>query len=205
MFVDIPKDKIAPFLDEYQRIIHLMDEGYNTAAAANEFACKGCRESCCKTRFYHHTYLEFYLLGEGLQSLPQNQYDHICHLAAEACRNANICDHQKKPYRIMCPLNSAGRCSLYPFRPMICRLHGIAHELNRPDGTRLLGAGCHLFEKTCQKTPPLRFDRTPFYRQMAAVEKKLRLTIGLQAKIKLTIAEMILATANDRRILKCAP
>jgi Fe-S-cluster containining protein len=204
MFINIPKDKIAPFLDEYQTIIHIMDQGYITTAAANGFTCKGCQESCCETRFYHHTYLEFYLLYEGLQSLPHNQYDHIRQLAAEVCRKAEICDHQKRPYRIMCPLNLAGGCSLYPFRPMICRLHGIAHELKRPDGNRLLGTGCHLFEKTCQNTPPLRLDRTPYYRQMAAVEKRLRLTIGLQTKIKLTVAEMILATTNDRRALKCA-
>ena len=204
MFVNIPKNKIVSFLDEYKTIIHLMDEGYISAAAANGFTCKGCRESCCETRFYHHTYLEFYLLCEGLQSLTQNQHDHIRRLAAEACLQAEICDHQKKTYRIMCPLNSAGRCSLYSFRPMICRLHGVAHELKRPDGARLLGAGCHLFEKTCKNTSPIRLDRTPYYRQMAGVEKRLRLTIGLQTKLKMTVAEMVLTATNDRRALKNA-
>jgi Fe-S-cluster containining protein len=204
MFVDMTKDKITPFIEEYKTIIHSMDEGYITAAAANGFACEGCQESCCETRFYHHTYLEFYLLEEGLQSLPQSQYDHIRNLAIEVCRKAETCDRQKRPYRIMCPLSSAGRCSLYPYRPMICRLHGIAHELKRLDGTDLLGAGCHLFEKACQNMSPKRLDRTPYYRRMAAVEKRLRLAIGLQTKIKLTVAEMILSAINDRRASKCA-
>ena len=78
-----------------------------------------------------------------------------------------------------------------PASPMICRMHGIAHELKRPDGTRILGIGCHLFEKTCKSTSPKRFNRTPFYHLVAELEKKLRKTAGLQTKIKMTIAEMI--------------
>jgi hypothetical protein len=75
----------------------------------------------------------------------------------------------------------------------------------RPDGTRILGTGCHLFDKTCKITPPIRFNRTPFYRQTAELEKKLRLTTGLQTKIKMTIAEIILASTSGQKAEKCAP
>ena len=52
------------------------------------------------------------------------------------------------------------------------------------------------FEETCKDRPPTRFDRTPFYRQMAELEKSLRSTTGLQTKIKMTIAQMILASVD---------
>jgi hypothetical protein len=36
-----------------------------------------------------------------------------------------------------------------------------------------------------------RFDRTPFYRQMAMLERELKQAAGLDAKLKMTVAEMI--------------
>jgi Fe-S-cluster containining protein len=205
MFSRIPSNTIVSYLTEFKKVIRLMDETYTRAAAENGFICNGCQESCCKTRFYHYTYLEFYLLCDGLTTLPDNQYNNIIQLAAKVCRKADGIDDRKAPYRIMCPLNLKGRCCLYPFRPMICRMHGIAHELKRPDGTRILGEGCHLFEKTCKSTSPKRFNRTPFYRLVAELEKKLRKTAGLQTKIKMTIAEMILASINGQQTKICAP
>jgi len=205
MFNSIPSNTIAPYLEEFKLIIYLMDEAYTKASVANGFICNGCQESCCKTRFYHHTYLEFYLLCDGLKTLPNDRYNSIIQLAAKVYRKADGVDDRKVPYSIMCPLNLKGRCCLYAFRPMICRMHGIAHELKRPDGVRIFGTGCHLFEKTCKNTSPKHFNRTLFYRLVAELEKKLRKTTGLQTKIKMTIAEMILASINGQQTKICAP
>jgi hypothetical protein len=43
----------------------------------------------------------------------------------------------------------------------------------------------------------IQFDRTPFYRQMALLEKELRRLTGYGDKIKLTIAQM-LVTLTER-------
>ena len=88
---------------------------------------------------------------------------------------------------------------LYAFRPMICRLHGIPHELHRPGGNVIKNPGCNAFFDQCRKSGTsayIRFDRTPFYRQMAILEKDLRQATGYTDKIKLTIAQM-LVTITD--------
>jgi hypothetical protein len=90
----------------------------------------------------------------------------------------------------MCPLNLEGRCIVYAHRPMICRMHGIPHELQRPDGRRIRGPGCEAF--ACSRHDPDDFlDRTPFYRDMAALEGELRRTIRFRAKIRMTVAQMV--------------
>jgi Fe-S-cluster containining protein len=191
---NIPAATLSTFMKEFKALTQQMDDAYDQVATANGFVCNGCKESCCETRFYHHTYLEYYLLREGMKNLSESHQKKICRTAAEVCRRA---EKNNASYRIMCPLNLKGMCRLYDFRPMICRMHGIAHEFKRPDGIRHTGVGCRLFEKTCTNSPPVFLDRTPFYRQMAELEKKLRSALGLQTKIKMTIAQMILSLSES--------
>jgi hypothetical protein len=47
------------------------------------------------------------------------------------------------------------------------------------------------------QTEYIRFDRTPFYRQMAALEQELRKETGYTDKIKLTIAQMLVAITDS--------
>jgi hypothetical protein len=84
---------------------------------------------------------------------------------------------------------------------MICRLHGIPHELPSSDGgTIVRNPGCDAFFDQCRDsgtTEYIRFDRTPhFTTQMAMLEKELRRKTGYAEKIKLTIAQM-LVTITD--------
>ena len=109
-------------------------------------------------------------------------------------------DRQGKALRIMCPLNRNERCTLYPYRPMICRLHGIPHELQRSGGNPIKNPGCDAFFNQCRQrgqTDYIRFDRTPFYRQMAALEQELRIKTGYSDKIKLTIAQMLMSITDN--------
>ena len=39
----------------------------------------------------------------------------------------------------------------------------------------------------------IRFDRTPFYLEMARLEKQARLVTGVSDKIKMTVAEMLIS------------
>ncbi|HSM88690.1 MAG TPA: hypothetical protein VLT56_01580, partial [Desulfobacterales bacterium] len=54
--------------DVLKRLVPLyaaMDAAYEAAAAAYRFACMGCEESCCRTRFHHHTLVEYHGLRDG--------------------------------------------------------------------------------------------------------------------------------------------
>jgi hypothetical protein len=94
--------------------------------------------------------------------------------------------------RLMCPLNVDTRCILYPYRPMICRLHGIPHELKKPGQPGIAGPGCGTFDSRCGHKPYIPFDRTSIYRDMAELESDLRQATRFQDKIRMTIAEIIL-------------
>jgi len=91
----------------------------------------------------------------------------------------------------MCPLNRDGLCVLYAYRPMICRLHGLPHELKKSDQTVLYGSGCPTFDRKCGDKTYLRFDRTSFYVEVAQIEQEFRLHLGTSQKIRMTVAEMI--------------
>lgn len=171
-----------------------MDEAYNRIAARAGFVCRGCPENCCRSRFYHHTYLEYYYLREGFDRLQPAARAKA--LAAAARMPREDCGHSG-PRRPLCPLHQEGACSLYPYRPLICRLHGVPHKLEQPGGRRVYGPGCAEFERLCGTAPDLRLNRTPLYRQMAELENRFKQLAGVSLKIKMTIAEMILAFKDE--------
>jgi hypothetical protein len=79
---------------------------------------------------------------------------------------------------------------------MICRLHGIPHELTIPGRGISKASGCGDFVRKCSGKPYYKFDRTPFYTQMAALEKALRQSVRGMHKIKMTVAEMVATFEN---------
>jgi len=99
-----------------------------------------------------------------------------------------------KAFRHMCPLNDAGLCVLYDYRPMICRLHGIPHELSPPGQAKTFGAGCDAFEAQCGHIAYRPFDRTPFYTGLAGLERRFREQTGAAGKFKMTVAGMLIST-----------
>ena len=186
----IPLEAAAPFLAQLKELYADMDRAYAAVAAVYGFDCRGCRDNCCLTRFYHHTVIEYLYVVKGWSGLPVEQQ-------AAAARQAVTVEAQARaaaengPVRIMCPLNGDGLCRLYAFRPMICRLHGIPHEFQPPGRPRQYGPGCAAFTRCRGQTPYARFDRTPFYARMARLEKELRTTLGISGRFKMTVAQMI--------------
>jgi hypothetical protein len=156
------------------------------------FICNGCKDNCCRTRFYHHTLVELLYFQSGLAAMPPSQQQRIRARARDAARRMEALDSDGRPVRVMCPLNEEGRCTLYAHRPMICRLHGIPNVLRRPDGRVLQGPGCDAYYLQCGPAGAEPLNRTPLYTAMADLERRLRSRLEFNGKIKLTVARMIL-------------
>ena len=185
------RNTYLPFLDRLKKIYAAMEVKYQAAADYYGFNCTGCEDNCCFTRFYHYTLLEYLYILEGLNTLDGEKRAQITGRALEVCRETDRADAQGVPVRMMCPLCVDSVCLLYAYRPMICRLHGIPHELQSPGGGLVQASGCGAFTAQFQGKPRFKFDRTPLYLEMAGLEKELRQAVGMPIKIKMTVAEMI--------------
>jgi hypothetical protein len=185
----------AAFLDRLKQIYAAMDDAYHRAADAYGFVCDGCRDNCCRMRFYHHTLIEYLYMIEGLRTLPSEKKIEVRVRALTVAAETARADSSGAAVRLMCPLNFAELCILYPYRPMICRLHGIPHELKRPGQNPVYGPGCEAFDRRCGGKGYFKFDRTPFYRDMAMLEQEVKQTLSVAGKFRMTVAEMIIKNA----------
>jgi len=182
-----------PYLKQLATLFETMDREYKLTTGTYGFECDGCRDNCCLTRFYHHTLLEYLYLMMGYGGLEKKQQVKIKLRAREVCAQKETTGPETSPALRMCPLNFEGRCILYDHRPMICRLHGIPHHLDHPAKGIRHGPGCDEFTRLCGKKEYVPFDRTPFYFGIAELEKGLRKEMHATQKIKLTVAQMIIA------------
>jgi hypothetical protein len=182
---------------EFARLVaelyHDMEAAYDRTAKALDFSCTGCPDNCCDSYFQHHTYTEWAYLWQGLKTLEEPRLQHISEKAARYVVESEAALARGEQPIIMCPLNSAGLCSLYSYRLMICRLHGVPATFTRPDGQKLDFPGCFRCQEITaaeSAVPPL--DRTQFFRRLVELEMAL---LGLRRrnapKVKLTIAQMI--------------
>jgi hypothetical protein len=200
MTAPIPSEKAqasqAWAADALARLFAAMDAEYGRAALAHGFECRGCADNCCRTRFYHHTLVEYFYLRRGLATLSEAERSRVAARAAQAVARMQAAGDEPPSEETLCPLNAQGRCLLYAQRPMICRLHGIPHQLRRPDGRRQVGPGCGDFDRQCGPSAPPILDRTPLYMNLSEVERELRRRLGYADKLRMTIAQMIVETLD---------
>lgn len=185
----IPPDQAphGPFLDRLRSLFGEMDRDWDRAAGAAGFTCDGCADNCCRTRFYHHTWGEFLLLREAFRALPPDEM-------AAAIRKAEAASRaQRAGEWVMCPLNVEGRCRVYAGRPMICRLHGIPSVFRRPDGKAVQSPGCEDYHRRVSESAAVPMDRTRHYQALARLEGELKSALGRRERIRMTVAEMVLA------------
>jgi Fe-S-cluster containining protein len=178
--------------DIFTPLSHLfesMDRAWDKVAAQYEFQCEGCPDNCCLSLFYHHTHVEKAYLMYGFGQLNPNDREEILARARAYC-DITFTGPETVSKKMACPLLFDGKCRLYAFRPMICRMHGLPHELHRPGHPPLQGPGCAAGEFDGQPYVP--FDRTPFYQQMAGVEMAFRTREGTTGRIRETVAQMLL-------------
>ncbi|WP_321495355.1 YkgJ family cysteine cluster protein [uncultured Desulfobacter sp.] len=182
------------------QLYHDMDCAWDQVAKRYGFQCNGCEDNCCLSLFFHHTHAEVSFLQFGFQTLPVKDQEHVLALSREYCRQTfeQPAENHNRPTsrKLPCPLLKTDRCSLYHFRPMICRLHGLPHELHKPGFNVIKGPGCDAGKFDTRTYIP--FDRTPFYKQMAVIEMNFRQQTGKTEKIKKTIAQ-ILADSPPQR------
>ena len=185
-----------PFFDRLAKLYADMNRAYKNAADYYGFHCTGCKDNCCLTRFYHHTYLEYFYLLRGCESLDPEIKTDIIKKASDLCGKMADADNKGIKLRLMCPLNFNDLCLLYDYRPMICRLHGIPHELHRHDQNVFYGQGCELFTGQSEGKTYFKFDRTPFYLEMSRLETELKQSAGIAQKMKMTVAQMLLGVGG---------
>ena len=188
----LSKIDFLPFQLRLSKLFALMDNKYKEAADYYVFNCSGCKDNCCATRFYHYTLLEYIYIHKGFEALDNEKQIEIKKGAAVSVKLMLEAEKNNMPFRVMCPLNVDGICILYDYRPMICRLHGIPHELYTYLKGIVKSPGCDAFIKTCKVKGYYRFDRTSFYTGLAELEKDIRVLSGIKSKVKMTIAQMLI-------------
>jgi len=181
-----------PYIRSLAQLYAVMDAAYQDAAGRYGFVCAGCKNNCCRTRFYHFSLMEYLYLYEGYRLLNASLRRVVQKRSWAYNRRMEAAEADATPMNAFCPLNAEGACLLYPWRPMICRLHGIPHELHTPGRPIFHGTGCAAFIETCGGKPYVPFDRTPFYQQLAGQEGALRKAIGAGFGIRMTVAGMLL-------------
>lgn len=182
-------DELIPRLAELYRNI---DSTYEAVVGEVGFSCGGCDGvKCCTVDLSLHTLIEMLYLRRGLNALGTSRKQNIL----QRCRQI-VHDKRDDPwgsaYRsAVCALNFEGLCSLYEYRPMICRLAGVPHIIARPDGTTVESGGCVRYENDILPGHPgPRIDRTQFYRDMASIEMEIVRSRGNRTKPR-TLAEAL--------------
>jgi Fe-S-cluster containining protein len=177
--------------DSLMNLYKDMDDTWNKVALQYDFKCDGCEDNCCKSLFFHHSFIEKAYLLYGLSLLDTDKKKTIISRAQNYYKKTFSQDFEIKSLKIMCPLNEKGRCLLYLYRPMICRLHGLPHELCRPGFQPVRADGCNA--GNFSNKPYIKFDRTLFYQEMAQIEMAFRQNFNKSGKLKETVAQMIIS------------
>ncbi len=187
-------DRLPPALAAaLEKLYAAMDADYAAAAAAAGFVCRGCDDTCCRSRFEHRTWIEFLYLRQAFEKLPAER------TAALRRRARSVLDDRRgaPDPAPACPLLEEDRCLLYAARPMLCRLHGVPHRFRLPDGTWREGPGCAVFDRRHPAPGGAPLDRTPHYARLARLEEACRRALGLRGGLRRTIAAMLVAGPEE--------
>jgi hypothetical protein len=174
-----------------------MESAYDRVAEQVHHSCDGCPDNCCDSYFTHHTYIEWAYLWHGLAELDDERRRQVSERAATCIdSSAQSLEHGKRP-QIMCPLNEDGRCSLYRYRLMVCRTHGVPAKMTRPDGRVISFPGCFRCQERIATRPdgsvPV-MERTTLLRRLVDLEQRFlggRRT-GMP-RLAMTIADMVVS------------
>lgn len=182
-------DDLIPRLHDLYR---QMDDAYRKIAEEVGFSCDDCDGvKCCTVDVPLHTFVEMFYLRRGFNTLETSRQLEVLGRCREIIE-AKEDNPQGETYKsAVCALNFDGRCGLYEYRPMICRLAGIPYSMSRPDGKSVDSRGCSKYmNEILARHPNLRLDRTDFYRDMARIEIEVVRALGRRTARR-TIAETL--------------
>ena len=170
-----------------------MEKAYRETAEHLGLSCEACLDNCCRSYFQHHTYIEWAYLWRGLEACDPARRDDFLKRAEEYVQASRAALAAGQRPRLMCPLNENGWCGLYPYRMMICRLHGVPNRVHMPDGNTREFPGCSTCQELVSRTEHcVALDRTPFYIELAELEREfLGGSKRRFPRVNLTLAEMI--------------
>jgi len=171
--------------DEYDRVAHQL-----------HLSCEACPDNCCDSYFLHHTYVEWAYLWIGFKRLAAEQQDALLGRSRAWLQETEKTLAGGERPQVMCPLNDNGLCTLYEYRLLVCRTHGVPASMTRPDGQNLRFPGCF----RCQEIVAAQFlgeqppfvERTHLLHSLALLENQL--LDGkrhLFPKVRITIAAML--------------
>ena len=175
-----------------------MEAAYDDVAKQLDHSCNGCPDNCCDSYFLHHTYIEWAYLWHGIEALPDDRRAQILDRATRyEADSGRLISNGQRP-KLMCPLNDNGRCSLYRYRLMVCRTHGVPASMVRPDGKKLTFPGCFRCQelvdrqKLDESEVPV-MGRTELLRRLVLLEQEfVEGRRHLAPKVKRSIASMLL-------------
>jgi Fe-S-cluster containining protein len=182
----------AVFMDKLFRIYGEIDSVCRDSADYYGFSCDGCNDNCCRTVFYHYTIVESFGLLEGFDKLPVEIKDESMRRGRDYLKDLDKHRGKEEELEMMCPLNYDGRCRIYEYRPLICRIHGFPGGLDHPVKGKQSFTGCGIFNKTFQQKWTHLIDRTPFYTRIANLEGQIRREMDYMMRFRKTIAEMLI-------------
>ncbi len=183
--------------EEVSRIYEEMASDYDAVASALNFSCDGCPDNCCDSYFLHHTYTEWAYLWQGVRELEESRQQELLKRARQYILECTRVEALGERPQVICPILDEGRCSLYAYRLMVCRTHGVPALMRRPDGQTLSFPGCFRCQDIVKKkyvhdSQAPHVERTPLLQRLVAVEREL---LGgkphLYPRVKLTIAQML--------------
>ncbi len=110
----------------YEQFLEDFDEklaAYFERDAAAIKCKKGCT-FCCENADYPLSLLEMRYLMQGFSKLDKDRHDKVRHnigqLKAKLVARGEL-------YIYPCPFLIDGECAVYPYRPLTCRVHGLAY------------------------------------------------------------------------------
>lgn len=191
--------------NELEEIYATLQLGYERAAIELDLSCRGCPDNCCDSYFMHHTYVEWLYFREGMVQLPAACRNLLEKRAQSYLEEASAARQRGERPQVLCPVNENGLCSLYKYRFLVCRTHGVPAKIKRPDGKILFFPGCFrcqdiVAEKYAVQGTEFapRVNRTPMLMRLARLEENILYGKRYKMpKIKKTIAEMILQSPEE--------
>ncbi len=188
------------YLDRLNELYQELDRAYQAIAESYGLSCQNCEDNCCQSPFFVNSLIEHLYLMEGLRKLTEVKKAEILQRANAYNSGYSKTSRPELNFRMFCPLNTEGRCILYEYRPMMCRVYGVPGVMTSPRGQTVEFPGCKRFENLGRSVTE-RLDRTRFYQVAAELEAALRKKLVYYQKYKKTIAQAIIDEEKEKALL----